>query len=319
MRALVIGAGGFVGQYLLQHLLDQGDTVVATTNTGVGSLRGCEAYDLDITDAQATTELIRKTRPEVVYHLAAIAFVPQAESDFQSTLAVNVAGTANVARGCSLLGTKPAMLLVSSAEVYGHVKSSELPIREENTLRPANNYSLSKRMAELVVERYDRQGTIRSCIARPFNHIGPGQDPRFVAANFALQLARVALGQASPVLEVGNLEARRDFSDVRDIVRAYRTLATSHTGIFNLGSGRAVSIKELLDTLIDISGVKVEIRQDENRMRGPEVPELFGSNDKATTLTGWTPTIPFRKSLEDVYRFWFEQLVAEKSSSVRAS
>ena len=319
MRALVIGAGGFVGQYLLRHLLDQGDFVIATTNTGTGGLDGYEAYDLDITDAQATTDLILKIRPDVVYHLAAIAFVPQAESDFQGTLAVNVAGTAHVARGCSLLGTKPAMLLVSSAEVYGHVKPSELPVREENPLRPANNYSLSKRMAELVVERYDRQGAIRSCIARPFNHIGPGQDPRFVASNFALQLARVVLGLASPILEVGNLEARRDFSDVRDIVRAYRTLAVSQTGVFNLGSGRSFSIKELLDTLIDISGVKVEIRQDENRMRGPEVPDLFGSNDKASTLSSWNPTIPFRKSLEDVYRFWFDKLADEKTSATNAS
>jgi GDP-4-dehydro-6-deoxy-D-mannose reductase len=197
--------------------------------------------------------------------------------------------------------------------VYGQVKSGELPVTEENALRPANNYSLSKRMAELVVERYGRQG-LKHSIARPFNHIGPGQDPRFVASNFALQLARVARGLTPPVLEVGNLEARRDFSDVRDIVRAYRLIATGHTGIFNLGSGRSYSIQELLDTLIEIAGCTVEIRQDPNRMRGPEVPELFGSISRADQVCGWKPEIPLRRSLEDTFRYWYDSL-GQKASA----
>jgi GDP-4-dehydro-6-deoxy-D-mannose reductase len=319
MRALVIGGGGFVGNYLVRHLLEEGDTVIATTNTGRESLDGCEAYDLDITDAQATAELIQKVCPEVVYHLAAIAFVPQAESDFPLALSVNVAGTSNVARACSMLGTCPGFLFVSSAEVYGQVQASELPIREDNVLRPANNYSLSKRMAELVVDRYDRQGHIRSCVVRPFNHIGPGQDSRFVASNFALQLARVAHGLTSPILEVGSLEARRDFSDVRDIVRAYRALAIKERGTFNLGSGKAVAIKDLLDALIEISGVKVEIRQDPARMRGPEVLELYGTNEKATAACGWRPSISFRESLKDVYQFWFDRIASEQLVAAKAS
>jgi GDP-4-dehydro-6-deoxy-D-mannose reductase len=168
-------------------------------------------------------------------------------------------------------------------------------------------------MAELVVERYGRQG-LKHSIARPFNHIGPGQDPRFVASNFALQLARVARGLTPPVLEVGNLEARRDFSDVRDIVRAYRLIATGHTGIFNLGSGRSYSIQDLLDTLIEISGCAVEIRQDKNRMRGPEVPELFGSSSRAEQVCGWKPEIPLRRSLEDTFRYWYDSLGKKASA-----
>ena len=308
MRALVIGAGGFVGRYLVDHLRQCGDDVVGTTNLapqGVGS----EAFlPLDITNGPEVGALVQRVRPDVIYHLAGIAFVPEAESNFDKTLQVNVAGTANIARYCSLLESKPALLFVSSAEVYGHVQPSELPIREGNPLRPANNYSLSKRMAELVVERYGRQGGFRHAIARPFNHIGPRQDPRFVASNFALQLARVARGLTPPVLEVGNLEARRDFSDVRDIVRGYRQIATAHEGVFNLGSGRAVCIQEVLNTLIDISGCKVEIRQDPQRMRGPEVPELYGSVDHAKEVCGWTPEIPLRRSLEDTYRYWFDSL-----------
>lgn len=316
MRALVIGGGGFVGKYLVNHLLESGDEVIATTNEG-NSVAGCETLALDITDPGPTSEVIQRIRPEVVYHLAAIAFVPQAESNFEQTLMVNVAGTATIARQCQLLGNNAALLLVSSAEVYGLVKPHELPIHEESPIRPMNNYSLSKRMAELVVERYDRQGGARCSIVRPFNHIGPGQDSRFVASNFASQLARVAHGLTSPILEVGNLEARRDFSDVRDIVRAYRSIATTQSGVFNLGAGQSHSIQELLDTLIDISGVKVEIRQDPTRMRGPEVPDLYASYEKASRLCGWAPTISFRQSLKDVYDHWFDVLAREKAQAAK--
>ncbi len=308
MRALVIGAGGFVGGYLVDHLRQCGDDVVGTTNLAPRG-EGTEPFQpLDITNGPEVGALIERIKPDVIYHLAGIAFVPEAESNFEKTLQVNVAGTANIARYCSLLEAKPALLFVSSAEVYGHVQPNDLPIREENTPRPANNYSLSKRMAELVVERFGRQGGFRYAIARPFNHIGPRQDSRFVASNFALQLARVARGLTPPVLEVGNLEARRDFSDVRDIVRGYRQIATAHQGIFNLGSGRAVSIQELLNTLIDISGCRVEIRQDPQRMRGPEVPELYGSIGHVKEVCGWSPDVSLRRSLEDTYRYWFDSL-----------
>jgi GDP-4-dehydro-6-deoxy-D-mannose reductase len=163
-------------------------------------------------------------------------------------------------------------------------------------------------MAELVVERYGRVSSVKTAIARPFNHIGAGQNERFVTATFALQLARIAHGKASPTLRVGNLEARRDFSDVRDIVRAYRLLALSKGGIFNLGSGRAVSIQFLLDTLIAISGVHVTVEQDPERMRGPEVPEVYGSCSAIQKECGWHPDIPIQRSLEDVYRYWFDRV-----------
>lgn len=317
MRALVIGAGGFVGGYLVNHLREQGDEVVATTIASMPFSSPVQVLSLDITDPGAVGDVLQAVKPDVVYHLAGIAFVPEAEGNFEKTLAVNVAGTANIARYSQLLASKPTMLFVSSAEVYGQVLPQELPVSEENELRPANNYSLSKRMAELVVERYGRQG-LRYSIARPFNHIGPGQDSRFVASNFALQLARVALGLTPAVLEVGNLEARRDFSDVRDIVRAYRLIATGQSGTYNLGSGRGHSIQEVLDTLIDISGCRVEIRKDPQRMRGPEVPELYGAIEKVSRVCGWRPEISLRRSLEDTYRHWFNSLSVESPSGPRA-
>jgi GDP-4-dehydro-6-deoxy-D-mannose reductase len=312
MRALVIGAAGFVGQYLIQHLQEQGDEVFGTSIDGrVPGLSSGQGVALDITAQSSCGDVIQRVRPEVVYHLAGISFVPEAEADFARTLAVNVGGTANVVRHCHLLNQGVAVLFVSSAEVYGQVPVHALPVGEETELRPTNNYSLSKRMAELVVERYGRMGSLRYTIARPFNHIGPGQDQRFVASNFAYQLASIALKRSAPVLEVGNLEARRDFSDVRDIVKAYRRIAESGVGVYNLGSGVPRSIQSLLDTLIAVSGLQVEVRQDPARMRGPEVLELYSSYEKAWRECGWRPSIRFEQSLEDIYRFWYDKLSRE--------
>lgn len=311
MRALVIGAAGFVGKYLVEHLLEQGDEVFAGTMKEPVPLLPSTTFPVDITDPVSTSELIQRARPDVVYHLAGISFVPEAEANFDKALLVNVGGTANVLRQAHLFSKQTRVLFVSSAEVYGQVQQSDLPIRESTPLRPANNYSLSKRMAELVAERYERQGALKCTVVRPFNHIGPGQDSRFVASSFAQQLARIALGKAPAVLRVGNLEARRDFSDVRDIVRAYRLLAQGDGGIFNLGSGVPRSIQSLLDTLISVSGLSVRVEQDPARMRGPEVPELFCSNDKAEAAVGWKPAIPFERSLQDIYRYWHEREAAE--------
>lgn len=306
-RALVIGANGFVGRHLVTHLNELGDEVVRAGLNGGGSLKD-DFLSVDITDARSVRSVVQQVKPDVTYHLAGIAFVPEAEEDFDKVLRINVAGTANVVRQCHLLEKRTSLVFISSAEVYGSIKPDDLPLRETSPIKPSNNYSLSKRMAEMVVERYARADHLSCCIVRPFNHIGPGQDHRFVTANFALQLAKIAHGKADPVLRVGNLEARRDFSDVRDIVRGYRLLSQTRGGLFNLGSGRANSVQTILDTLIEVSGVGVTIVQDPERMRGPEVPELYGSCNKIHEACGWTPEIPLRQSLHDVYQYWSEQV-----------
>jgi len=310
MRALVIGAGGFVGRHLVAHLMAEGDEVYGGVQVAGSYSDPSREVVIDITQAESVANAVRVTKPEVVYHLAGIAFVPEAEEDFERTLAVNVSGTAHVVHQCAIADRNISLVYVSSAEVYGAVASSDLPIRETTPVHPTNNYSLSKRMAELIVERYGRTKSLRCSIARPFNHIGPGQDKRFVSASFALQLARIAHGQAPAVMRVGNLEARRDFSEVRDIVRGYRLLSRTSGGIFNLGSGRARAVQEVLDTLLSIAGVNVSIEPDPSRLRGPETPELYGSYEAIREACGWHPEISFERSLEDVYRYWYDQVAA---------
>ena len=306
MRVLVTGASGFVGEYLVQHLLDAGDEVLGTTMPGLPykEVSGCSYKSCDVTNADEITKIISDYKPDAVYHLAAIAFVPEAEKDFSKTLVINVGGVSNVAKASSEIGAK--LLFISSSDIYGKIDS--LPITEETPLRPANNYSLSKLMGELVVERYERTSGLRAVIARPFNHIGPRQNDRFVVANFAMQLAKISLGREPAVMKVGNLSAKRDFSDVRDIVKAYRAAIVSGKGIYNFCSGKAVSIQAILDELIEISGLEVRIEHDPARMRPSDTPEHYGSYEKAKRELGWSPSYSLRQSLEDIYQYSLGQV-----------
>ncbi len=214
--------------------------------------------------------------------------------------------TNNIVRACHLHQFKTKVVYISSAEVYGRIRPQDLPLTEVTPPKPGNNYSLSKLMAEQLMYRYEQGGYVVPVIMRPFNHVGPGQNQRFVASTFASQLAAIAVGKAPPVLSVGNLSARRDFSDVRDIVRAYRLGAERGSGIYNLGAGRSYAVQEVLDILIEISGLNVRIEQDPARMRAAEVPEVFGSYARAEHELGWRPTISLRDSLAQVYEHWLK-------------
>lgn len=306
MRALVTGASGFAGTHLVRHLLDCGDEVIGCIHPPRGDVltvrhANYQECNLDITDSEQCALVLTKYRPEIVYHLAGIAFVPDAERDLDRVLRVNVAGFDNIARVCHQLESNVRVLLVSSGEVYGRITPQQLPICETTELRPHNNYSLSKLFAELVGERYSRAGKVAVVVARAFNHIGPGQENRFVAASFAEQIARIAAGVQEPRLFVGDLTARRDFSDVRDIVRGYRLAALRGTGPYNFGSGRSYSIRELVEELLSIAHVSPQIERDPSRLRPSEVPEIIASIEKAELELGWKPGIPFRQTLVDLY------------------
>jgi GDP-4-dehydro-6-deoxy-D-mannose reductase len=307
MRALVTGAGGFVGRYLVTHLQTHGDEVLGITLPDSGRDMPCETDCFDILDLEACRRVISSFRPNVIYHLAGIAFVPEAEEDFQKALNINVMGTNNIFRVTHLLDLECKIIFISSAEVYGKITPSQLPITEDTPLAPANNYSLSKAMAELVAKRYSVSGKVSHVTVRPFNHIGPGQDSRFAVSNFARQLAQIKQKRMPPQISVGNLDARRDFTDVRDIVRAYRLAAVKGKGIYNFASGRSISVRSILDLLITVSGLNVEIKQDPSRIRPIEIPELYADITKAKNELGWQPEFEIRDTLQDIYNYWVEK------------
>jgi GDP-4-dehydro-6-deoxy-D-mannose reductase len=300
VRALVTGGTGFVGRYLCAELRGRGTTVVAA---GRAHEVGADLA-LDLADLASVQEAIDEARPDVVFHLAAQAFVPQATRDPLDTYETNVLGTARVVEAVRRRApdARPRLLFVSSGEVYGAPEPGDLPLTELAPTRPATAYAASKLAAEAIVLASVRSFGVDAVVTRAFNHIGPGQSERFVVAAFARRLAAIAAG-AEPLFPVGNLTPARDFLDVRDVVRAYADLAErGATGeIYNVCSGVATPIQDVLRHLVLYARVPVEIREDPALVRPVDVPFVCGSAAKLRAATGWTPAYPLARSLRDVY------------------
>ncbi|MCB0321746.1 MAG: GDP-mannose 4,6-dehydratase, partial [Bdellovibrionales bacterium] len=269
--------------------------------------------ELDVTSREDCTRIFEEVQPDAVCHLAGIAFAPQVSSNFVSALDINVGGVFHVCSAFSDVSKGKRFLLASSGEVYGVVSEKNLPITEHQLPRPNNPYSVTKLQAEEVVKYFDRRGDIAGIIARPFNHIGPGQSESFVCSTFARQLAEVALGLRDSVIRVGNLDAMRDFMDVRDVVRGYVTLLehasglSSGEGVYNLSSGTSVPIQSILDLLVDISGLEITIERDPTRMRPAEVREVRGSFERMYRAFGWKPEVDIETSLKEIYTYWVDK------------
>ncbi len=305
MRVLVTGATGFAGRHLCRRLLECGHEVVGTA-LFEHELEGAPhpLVVCDVTDRSATDALLKQARPDAVVHLAAIAFVPDAETDPERAIRINVGGTADLLQATADHAPDATFLAISSAEVYGKVTPADLPLRETQPLAPASVYALTKSAVETCAEIY--AGLLRVVVLRPFNHIGPGQSPSFVVSSFARQIAEIEAGRVEPVLRVGNLEARRDFTDVRDVAEAYRLAieaAEPHTP-YNVCSGQAVAIKDMLDMLLEMSEAEIRVEQDPARLRPSDVPVLQGSAEKFISATGWTRRFSLAQSLADTLAYW---------------
>jgi GDP-4-dehydro-6-deoxy-D-mannose reductase len=250
--------------------------------------------------------------PELVFHLAAIAYAPHAERDPARTFAVNVLGTMNVLDAVAAVAPAARVLVAGSSEAYGAVDDGELPVAETTPLKPANLYGVSKAAADLAA--YERWWTTDLAVirARAFNHTGPGQRPDFVCSDFARQIARIEAGLATPVLRVGNLRAARDFSDVRDVVRGYVLLA--ERGVpgeaYNLCAGAATSVADVVAMLTAESRVPITCSEERQRLRRREVPTIVGSAARAAAL-GWAPSIPLRQTLRDLLQYWRDRVAAD--------
>ena len=306
MRILITGASGFVGHHLADFLGRAQPTAtligtqLAPSETMSPALQAARTIDLKSYEQVHT--LLDDCQPDVIYHLAAQAFVPRSFEDPWETLENNIRAQVNIIQTCLQTQLRPRIVIVSSAEIYGAVGSGELPLNEDARILPSNPYSVSKVAQDMLGLQYYLSHELPIMRARPFNHIGPGQNLRFVAPSFALQIARIEAKQQEAVIYVGNLEARRDFTDVRDIVRAYHLIA--QRGLpgqaYNVASGIALSIRQLLDTMLSMTDEDIDVRVDSKRLRPVDIPEIRGDAGKLRRDTGWHPHYTFEATLRDV-------------------
>ncbi len=306
MRVLVTGVSGFAGRHLAALLVSGGHAV-----TGLGRPADAPAPPgvvmrvADLTQAELLRSAVVAAQPDVIYHLAAASSPAQAARDPLGTLQVNVLGTAALLEAAVACARPPRLLVVTSSEVYGQPASAE-PLTEDSPPAPRGVYGTSKLMVHELLQQYHRTGGLEIVEARPFNHIGPGQRLGFVVPDFAAQVQAVAEGRQRPVVEVGDLSAARDFTDVRDIVRGYVALAVGGEPgqVYHLCSGRAVTAGELLTRLMALSGVTAEVQVADARWRnGGSVP-IIGSYQRAQAAVGWTPQIALDATLRDVLAEW---------------
>jgi GDP-4-dehydro-6-deoxy-D-mannose reductase len=299
-RALVLGATGFAGRHFLDSAPAAGLEVVAAARR-----EGAADLVCDLLDPASLRNALAESEPEVVVNLAAAASVGRSWDDPEATQAVNATGAANLLDAVAAVAPRAHVLCVSSGEVYGAVAESELPVTEDAPARPLNPYAESKAAMERACEAHAAAGA-PIAVMRPFNHLGPGQSDSFAASSFARQIAE-AEGAGCDRLELrtGDLTPERDFSDVRDVVRAYAlAIERGLTGPYNVCSGRAVSIRALVDGLAGHARVEVDIVTDESRVRPAEAPRIFGSFERLQEVTGWRPEIPLDRTLGDLLDWW---------------
>jgi GDP-4-dehydro-6-deoxy-D-mannose reductase len=317
MRVLVTGIDGFVGSHLAEYLLGvrgmQLSGTVLESEAGPNIRRIAEHIGVetaDVRDAERMFDIVQNVRPGRVIHLAAQPFVPDSVRNPTTTLEVNVLGTLSVLEAArrhgEAEGVLPQVLIISSGEVYGRVPLERQPITEELPPSPQNPYAASKASTELIARSYRKTYGLDVTIARPFNHAGPRQNPSFVTSEFGLRFAEIASGASEPRIRVGNLEAQRDFTDVRDVVRAYWALfdRDSTDSVFNVCSGHACRIGDVIAHYQEISGIEVEIVSGEEKARPYDTHLFVGSNERLRLATGWSPVIPFRDTLRDVFHYW---------------
>ena len=317
IRVLITGITGMAGSHLADYCLTLPDVQVfgikrwRSRTENVEHLEGkVQMLEGDIADATSMRRVIEEVRPDRIFHLAAQSFVPTSWSAPAETMSINVLGEVNLLEAVRAARIDPLIHIAGSSEEYGQVMANEIPIKETNPLRPLSPYAVSKVAQEMLAMQYWHSYGMRTVVTRAFNHEGPRRGDVFVTSSFAKQVAEVELGKRPPTILVGDLSPQRDWTDVRDVVRAYwLALEKGKPGeVYNIGSGRCRTVKEMLETLLSLASAKITVKQDPARLRPSDVMLLVGDSSKFQQATGWKPTIPLERTLEDSLNYWRNRL-----------
>ncbi|KKS90491.1 GDP-mannose 4,6-dehydratase [Candidatus Gottesmanbacteria bacterium RIFCSPLOWO2_01_FULL_48_11] len=315
-KVLITGIAGFAGSHLAELLLSKGFEVhgMRRPRTKMDHIESIanrlHLTDADLLDSHSLYSTISRIKPDYIFHLAAQSFVPTSWVSPSVTLEVNIVGSANLFEAVRQANIDPVIQIACSSEEYGMVHDNEVPIKETNPLRPLSPYAVSKVAMDYLGYQYHQSYGVRVVRTRGFNHTGPRRGDTFAESNFAKQIALIEKGKQEPVVHVGNVDAKRDYTDVRDMVKGY-LLAVEKCDpgdVYNICTGSTVKIADVLKLLLSYSKIKVEIKEDPDRMRPSDVPILLGDNSKFVAKTGWKPEIVFEKTMEDLLNYWRERV-----------
>jgi GDP-4-dehydro-6-deoxy-D-mannose reductase len=324
MRALITGITGFAGSHLAEYLLAEHPDVEVfgiyrwrSRTENIDHVRSrVKLLECDLRDYTSVHAALAASRPDYIFHLAAQSFVPSSWTAPNETLTTNVSGQTNLFEAIRALGLDPVVQIACSSEQYGLVLPDEVPIKETNPLRPLSPYAVSKVAQDYLGYQYFMSYGLKAIRTRGFNHTGPRRGQVFVTSNFCSQVAAIELGLQEPVIRVGNLDAIRDFTDVRDMVRAYWLAVTKGKPgeVYNIATGEGIVIRKMLDRIIELAQVEVKIETDPARLRPSDVEILIGDSSKFRADTGWEPRIPFEQTLRDLLDHWRRTLKARQSA-----
>lgn len=313
MTALIIGAAGFVGPYLSSACQRNLNChVIATKMKGEHLTLPTDnnhtvcITDLDIMDNAAVFELLKQYCPDYIFHLAAQSSVAYSWRNPGLTVDVNIKGALNVLEAIRKMENTPRTLIIGSGEEYGRINKVDIPIKETQCLRPGNIYAATKACQNMISTIYAKAYGLNVVMTRSFNHIGPNQAPIFVVSDFCYQVSKIEKGEQEPVIRVGNLSAKRDFTDVRDVVNAYTSLIRKGIAgeTYNIGSGKAMSIKEILSLILAQSKVDIDVEVDKGKLRPIDVPIIEADNEKIVRVTAWKPKISITETIRDMLTYW---------------
>jgi len=318
MKVLITGITGLVGSYMAEYFLEN----IPKVNL-LGTYRWRSRMDhiehikskitlkdCDIRDGVSVRRLVKDVKPDIIFHMASQSSVFTSWHAPRETLTTNIIGEINFFEALHEYNPECKILIPGSSEEYGMVEEEDLPVREGTLLHPLSPYAVSKVVQDLAGFQYHKSYGLKIYRARSFNHTGPRRESNFVESNFARQIALIEKGKKEPVIYVGNLEAKRDYTDVRDMVRAYWLMVQKCPAgeVLNICSGRVIKIRNILDILLELSSVEVQVREDPSRLRPCDAPAIYGDNSRFVELTGWKAEISFEKTLEDILDYWRERV-----------